>query len=70
MWLGLQHMVQIHYCGEYGHIGENCIKHHMRKRDTTKRFCFCIKLGHLSKKCMNMGRIEVEKKDKAEKIKK
>ena len=26
-----------HYYGEFGHIRINCIKHHLRKRDTTKR---------------------------------
>lgn len=30
-----------HYCDEYGHIGENYVKHHMRKKDTTKR-CFIV----------------------------
>ena len=26
-----------HYCGEFGHIAMNCVKHHMRKRNITKR---------------------------------
>ena len=30
-----------HYCGEFGHIGENCVKHHMRKKETTKRCFMC-----------------------------
>ena len=36
----------------------------MRKRDTTKKCFICTKLGHLAKKCMNIGRIEDEKKAK------
>ena len=46
----------------------NCVKHHMRKRDTTKRCFTCTELGHLAKNCMNIGRIEDEKKEKANKI--
>ena len=53
-----------HYYGEFGHIGENCIKHHLRKRDTTKRCFVCIELGHLAKNCMNIERTEDEKKEK------
>ena len=26
-----------HYYGEFGHIGINCVKHHMRIRDATRR---------------------------------
>ena len=59
-----------HYCGEFGHIGMNCVKHHMRKRDTTKRCFICTKLGHLAKNCMNTGRIEDEKKEKVDNIRK
>ena len=40
----------------------NCVKHHTRKRDTTKRCFICTKLGHLAKNRMNTGRIEYEKK--------
>jgi len=50
-----------HYCGEFGHIGMNYVKHHMRKRDTTKRYFTCTKPGHLAKNYMNTSRIEVEK---------
>ena len=28
-----------HYYGGFGHIAMNCVKHHIRKRDTTRR-CF------------------------------
>ena len=40
----------------------------MRKRDTTKRCFVYTKLGHLAKNCMNIGRIEEEKKAKADDI--
>ena len=40
----------------------------MRKRDTAKRCFFCIELGHLAKNCMNIGRIEDEKKAKVDNI--
>lgn len=59
-----------HYCGEYGQIGMNCVKHHMRKRDTTIRCYICTKLGHIAKNCMNTGKIEDEKKAKAYNIRK
>ena len=59
-----------HYCGEYGNIGMNCVKHHTRKRDTTIRCYTCTKLGHLAKNCMNIGRIEDEKKEKEDNIRK
>ena len=42
-----------HYCGGFGHIRMNYVKHHMRKRNTTKRCFICIELGHLSKNCIN-----------------
>lgn len=42
----------------------------MRKKDTTKRYFICIELGNLDKKSMNIGRIEDEKKSKANNIKK
>ena len=48
----------------------NCEKHHMRKRDTTIRCFICTKPGHLAKNCMNNGRIEEEKKAKANNIRK
>ena len=50
-----------HYYGLFGHIGENCIKHHMRKRDTTKRCFVYIELGHLAKNYMKRGRVKDEK---------
>ena len=53
-----------HCCGEYGHIGMNCVKHHMRKKYNTIRCFTCTKLGHLAKNFMNKGRIEDEKKTK------
>ena len=52
-----------HYCGEFGHIGMNCVKHYMGKRDTTKRCFIYTKLGHTR-------RIEDEKKEKADNIQK
>ena len=30
-----------HYYGEFGHIGMNCVKHHMRIRDSTRRCFIC-----------------------------
>ena len=48
----------------------NCVKHHMRTRDTTRRCFFCIKLGHLAKNCMNTRRIEDGKKAKDDNIRK
>ena len=40
----------------------------MRKRDTTKRCFVCTKLGNLAKKYMKRGRVEDEKKAKANNI--
>ena len=57
-----------HYYGEYGYICMNCVKHHTRKRDTTIRCYTCTELSHLPKHCMNTGRIEDEKKTKADEI--
>ena len=48
----------------------NCVKHHMRRRDTTIRFFTCTELAHLAKNCMNIGRIEDEKKEKDDNIQK
>ena len=59
-----------HYYGEYGHIGMNCVKCHTRKGDTTIRCYTCTKLGHLAKNCMNTGRVEDDKKAKADNIRK
>ena len=59
-----------HYYGEFGHIGENCVKHHNKKKGTTRICFFCIKLGHLAKNCMNTRRIEDENKEKDDNIKK
>ena len=59
-----------HYCGEYGHTGINCVRHHLRKRDTTIRCYTCTELGHIAKNCMNMDRVEDEMKEKADNIKK
>ena len=42
----------------------------MRKKDTTRRCFICTKLDHLAKNCMNTGRIEDEKKEKVDNIKK
>ena len=60
-----------HYCGEFGHIGMNySLKHHMRRKDTTIRCYTYIELGHIAKNCMNIGRIEDEKKEKIDNIRK
>ena len=58
-------LCKCHYCGEFGHIGMNYVKHHMRIIDTTRRCFICTNLGHLIKNCLNTGRIEDEKKAKA-----
>ena len=42
----------------------------MRKRDTTKRCFIFTELGHLAKNYMNTGRIEAEKKEKVDNIRK
>ena len=42
----------------------------MSKRDTTRRCFICTKLGHLAKNYMNIGRIEDEKKEKDDNIRK
>ena len=42
-----------HYYGEFGDIGINCVIHHMRTRDTTKRCFIYIELGHLAMNYMN-----------------
>ena len=59
-----------HYCREYGHIGTNCARHHLRKKDTTIRCYTCTKLGHIARNCMNIGKIEDEKKEKVDNIRK
>ena len=59
-----------HYYGEYGHIGMNCVIHHMRRKYTTIRCYTCIELGYISKNCMNTSRIKDEKKAKADNIRK
>jgi hypothetical protein len=46
------------------------VKHHMRKRDTTRRCFICTNLGHLSMNCMNTRIMEDEKKSKAYNIRK
>ena len=42
----------------------------MRKRDTTRIRFICIELGHLAENYMNIGRIEDEKKEKDNNIRK
>ena len=59
-----------HYCGEFGHIRMNCVKHHMRIRDTSRRCFMCIEPGHLNKNYMNTRRIEDEKKEIDDNIRK
>ena len=59
-----------HYCGEYGHIGANCRRHHLRKKDTTIRCYTCAGLGHIAKNCMNIDKVEDEKKARADNIRK
>ena len=48
----------------------NCVKNHTRKRDTTIRCFTCTELGHVANNCMNTGRIEDEKKARANNIRK
>ena len=48
----------------------NCVKHHMRRKDTTIRCYTCTKLGHLVKNCKNTGRVEDENKAKVDNIRK
>ena len=54
-------------------VWEHCIKlckiPHEEDR-YYKEIFFCTKLGHISKNCMNRGRVEDEKKTKANNIKK
>ena len=42
----------------------------MRTLDTTRRYFICTKLGHLAKNYMKTERIEDEKKDKGDNIRK
>ena len=42
----------------------------MRTRDTTKRCFICTKLGHLANNYMNTRRIDDEKKEKVDNIRK
>ena len=55
---------------EYGHTSINCVRHHVRKRYSTVRCYTCTKIGHIAKNCMNIGKIEDEKKAKANIIRK
>ena len=48
----------------------NCVKHHLRKRDTNKRCFICIELGYLRKNYMNTRINEDEKKAKDDNIRK
>ena len=42
----------------------------MRRKYTIIRCHTCTKLGHIAKNCMNIGRIEDEKKEKVDNIRK
>jgi hypothetical protein len=57
-------------CGEYGHIGPNCVRTHFRKRDPVARCFVCNEHGHIAKNCMNVERIEDEKKARVDEIRK
>ena len=59
---------RFHYYGEYGHIGINYVRHHLRRKDTTIRCYTCTKLGHITKNCKNIGKVEDEKKEKVDNI--
>ena len=58
-----------HLCGEHGHIGENCIRTHMGKRDPTKRCFVCKEFGHLANNYMTRAIVKDEKKEKDDNIK-
>ena len=57
-------------CGEYVHIGANCIRTHMRKRDPIIRCYVCNELRHIARNYMNIERIEDEKKEKVDEMRK
>ena len=40
----------------------------MRKRDPTKIFFLCTKLGHLARNCINQGKVEDKRKAKDDNI--
>ena len=42
----------------------------MRKKDTTIRCYTCAKLGHVAKNYMNIGKVEDEKKERENNIRK
>ena len=48
----------------------NCARHHLRKKDTTIRCYACTELGHIAKNYINIGRVEDEKKARADNIRK
>ena len=57
-----------HYCQEYGHIPENCIKIHFSgnyNRWVSQTTCFsCLKNGHIKKHCPTRSKAPNSKFDK------
>ena len=63
-------MFGCYLCAECGHIGENCVRTHMRKRDPISRCYVCNELRHIVRNCMNIERIKDDKKEKVDNIRK
>ena len=55
-------------CGEYGHIGQNYVRTHFRKKDLVARCFLCNERGHIARNCMNVEKVEDEKKARADEI--
>ena len=57
-----------HYCQEYGHTPQNCIRTHFRgnyKRWLSQTTCFsCLKTGHISRNCPTRSRAPKIEEDK------
>ena len=59
-----------HYCGEYRHTSVKCVRNHLRKMDSTVRCYTCTEIGHIAKNCINIGKIDDERKAKTHNIRK
>ena len=57
-----------HYCQEYGHTPQNCIRTHFRgnyKRWLNQTTCFsCLKTGHISRNCPTRSKAPKTEEDK------